>query len=64
MSRQDYLATGAWHVGSPFGTRKFLNFPKNRPIALDSGKTLEEVTIAYETWGELNLEKSKLFLNN
>ena len=54
MSRQDYLATGAWHVGSPFGTRKFLNFPKNRPSALESGKTLEEVTIAYETWGELN----------
>ncbi|MDA2954394.1 MAG: homoserine O-acetyltransferase [Actinomycetota bacterium] len=62
MSRQDYLATGAWHVGSPFGTRKFLNFPKNRPIALDSGKTLEEVTIAYETWGELNLEKSNAIL--
>ena len=24
------------------------------PIELDSGQTLEEVTIAYETYGELN----------
>ena len=32
------------------------------PIELDSGKILEEVTIAYETYGELNKEKSNAIL--
>lgn len=32
------------------------------PIALDSGKTLENVTVAYETYGELNKEKSNAIL--
>ena len=62
MARFDYPATGAWSAGHPSGTRKFLNFPVDRPIALDSGKTLQDVTIAYETWGELNAEKSNAIL--
>ena len=62
MARFDYPATGAWNAGQPFGTRKLLNFPADRPIALDSGKTLQDVTIAYETWGELNAEKSNAIL--
>ncbi len=62
MARFDYPATGAWSAGQPFGTRKFLNFPADRPIALDSGKTLQDVTIAYESWGELNAEKSNAIL--
>ena len=62
MARFDYPATGAWSAGQPSGTRKFLNFPADRPIALDSGKTLQDVTIAYETWGELNAEKSNAIL--
>ena len=32
------------------------------PIVLDSGKTLEEVTVASETYGELNQEKSNAIL--
>ena len=32
------------------------------PIKLDSGETLEEVTVAYETYGELNKEKSNAIL--
>ena len=31
-------------------------------MALDSGKTLQSVTIAYETWGELNSDKSNAIL--
>ncbi len=60
--RSDYPATGAWYDGAAFGTRKFLEFPNDRPVALDSGKTLQQVTIAYETWGELNSEKSNAIL--
>ena len=32
------------------------------PIDLDSGKTLNNVTVAYETYGELNKEKSNAIL--
>ena len=62
MTRHDYLATGAWHAGLPSGTRQFLHFPAERPIALDNSKTLQDVTVAYETWGELNKEKSNAIL--
>ena len=60
--RSDYPATGAWYHGAAFGTRKFLEFPSDRPVALDSGKTLQSVTLAYETWGELNSDKSNAIL--
>ena len=39
---------------------KYLNVKE--PIELDSGQALEEVTIAYETYGELNKEKSNAIL--
>jgi homoserine O-acetyltransferase len=44
-------ATGAWMPGDPTGRRRFFTIP--RPFALDSGVTLREVVVAYETWGEL-----------
>ena len=39
---------------------KYLNIEE--PIELDSGKTLKNVTVAYETYGELNKEKSNAIL--
>ncbi|WP_405267485.1 homoserine O-acetyltransferase [Methanobrevibacter sp.] len=39
---------------------EYLNIKE--PIELDSGQTLEEVTVAYETYGELNKQKSNAIL--
>ena len=39
---------------------KYFNIAE--PIRLDSGEILEEVTVAYETYGELNKEKSNAIL--
>ena len=39
---------------------KYLNIEE--PIELDSGKTLKDVTVAYETYGKLNKEKSNAIL--
>ena len=54
MTRHDYPATGAWFPGMPVGSRKFSQFPHDRPFALDGGMVLTDVSIAYETWGTLN----------
>jgi homoserine O-acetyltransferase len=32
----------------------------DRPLKLDSGRVLEHVEIAYETWGTLNADKSNV----
>ena len=62
MARHDYPATGAWSVGQPVGNRQFANFPSDRPFALDGGKHLHDVTIAYETWGSLNSDATNAIL--
>ena len=54
MTRHDYPATGAWFPCMPVGSRKFAQFPHDRPFALDGGMVLTDVSIAYETWGTLN----------
>lgn len=62
MMRTDYPATGAWQPGQPVGRRSFLQLDADRPVALDCGETLRNVTIAYETWGTLNADASNAVL--
>ena len=53
-------ATGAWMPGQPAGERRFHTL--DRPLALDGGATLHPVTMAYETWGRLNADRSNAVL--
>jgi len=46
--------TAAWQPGDPVGHRQFFRMAVDRPLALDGGGRLRDVTLAYETWGELN----------
>ena len=46
--------TGAWLPGDPPGHRQFFTFATDRRFALDSGATLTDVQLAYETWGTLD----------
>ncbi len=55
-------ATGAWRTGDPVGQRQFFTFATEYPFALDSGKVLRNVTLAYESWGTLNAEASNAIL--
>ena len=41
---------------------RFFSFADHKPLVLESGKTLGPVTIAYETYGELNQHKSNAIL--
>lgn len=50
----DMPASGAWRPGDPVGDRKFVTIAADHPFALEGGGTLDHVTIAYETWGELD----------
>jgi homoserine O-acetyltransferase len=52
-------ATGAWRDGDPVGNREFA---PAFDLKLESGKSLHDVRIAYETWGELNETKSNAVL--
>lgn len=61
MQRTDYPATGAWLPSHAVGSRRFLSLGE-REVALDVGATLRDVTIAYETWGTLNDERSNAIL--
>jgi len=62
MPQHDYPATGAWQPGMPSGSRNFVHFPSDRGFALDGGSYLRDVTLAYETWGTLNADRSNAVL--
>ncbi|CAM8629661.1 MET2 Homoserine acetyltransferase [Acidimicrobiia bacterium] len=47
-------ASGAWRPGEPAGGRKFIALGADRAFVLEGGGTLRGITVAFETWGELN----------
>jgi homoserine O-acetyltransferase/O-succinyltransferase len=57
-----YPASGAWFPGDPVGDRRFHTFATDRPFSLEGGGSLRDVTVAYETWGELNSDASNAIL--
>jgi homoserine O-acetyltransferase len=52
-------ASGAWRVGDNLGDRKFSQVFS---LPLESGETLNQAVLSYETWGELNSAKSNAVL--
>jgi homoserine O-acetyltransferase len=54
--------TGAWMPGDESGRRRFFDFPAVRSFALDTEVALRGVTLAYETWGELDADASNAIL--
>lgn len=52
-------ATGAWRDGDPAGERSFAPIGT---LSLESGKTLHQARLAYESWGTLNSDSSNAVL--
>lgn len=52
-------ASGAWRVGDDPGDRRFVGVGA---LALERGGSLPHVSIAYESWGELNPDRSNAVL--
>lgn len=54
------LVTGAWRAGDPVGDRQFADLGA---LTLESGTTLPEVRMAYETWGTYDGTNAVLVLH-
>ena len=54
--------TGAWQPGDLVGDRRFQTFATDHPLVLEGGGRLSDVTVAYETWGELDAAASNAVL--
>ncbi len=56
-------ATGGWRPGiDPPAWRRFATVCENRCFALEGGGRLDEITLAYETWGRLDASASNAVL--
>ena len=54
--------TGAWRPDDDPGDRRFAEITAGRPFVLEGGGQLGDVTVAYETWGELDDAASNAIL--
>ncbi len=61
MSQTSGLVTGAWLETHAPGDRRFINIGD---LLLEDGETLENITIAYQSWGALNNKKDNAILVN
>lgn len=61
LLRTGARVTGAWLESDDPGERRFLSLDA---LALESGETLSPLTIAYQSWGTLNEERSNAILVN
>ena len=59
---QPVPGTGAWRPGDPPGRRQFAALFDARPHMLAGGGQLANVSVAYETWGELDADRSNAVL--
>ncbi len=55
-------ASGGWAEGDPVGWRQFATVCEDRCFALEGGGVLDRITLAYETWGELDASGSNAVL--
>ena len=59
-------ASGAWRPGDAPGHRRFASLPASRTFSLEAGGTIggpeRPITIAYETWGQLNAARDNAVL--
>jgi homoserine O-acetyltransferase len=55
---------GTWQVGDDPGRRQFVELKgsDNQGFGLESGSSLPSVTVAFETWGQLNQQRSNAVL--
>ena len=61
MSQINAPVTGAWLEDHAPGDRRFI---KIGDVGLEDGQVLKDVTIAYQSWGELNSNKDNAILVN
>lgn len=55
-------ASGAWRPGDPPADRQFMRMAMDRPFVLEGRGQLREITVAFETWGELDADASNAVL--
>lgn len=53
---------GAWRSGDHPGHRQFATLFSQAPLRLESGELFGPITLAYETWGQLNQDRSNAIL--
>ncbi len=56
------MASGAWTPADPPAWRRFVSICGSRRFALEGGGELQDITIAYETWGVLDADASNAVL--
>ncbi len=60
-NNSNYRVTGAWLEGHDPGDRRFI---KIGDLNLESGEVLRDITIAYQSWGNLNAARDNAILVN